>query len=280
MGVNNLVKGYFKNSVGILTGAKWHSLGIIKTKPDPTNPRTREQMGVRNMFGALNTFLSRFAPALKAQNSLLFKDMSIRNYLVRLNKDLIDYSRTNGFQNTCANAKNYNVRISKGDISAPFISGGDGSLTMSTFLQVAKGSGDNAIVFSSDASKGVLTYIPSSMIDGDLYAIFLPFTYNSTAGDNGFTSIVTANVLNVHAVPYTFDATNNKYTLNVVNFTEYVAPTAYDDTSKIGIGVYMYTFVKGTVSKHSSVTGIFSKSGLTIDSTAVALPYNEYKSIK
>lgn len=114
MGKINLLKGGWIKSVGVTTGAKWKDMLIIKTKPDPMDPRTAAQVKIRTGFSISTSFFALFAPALRECNTLDTKSMSVRNALMKLNKSIITGDSTDQVFN--------NVRISKGTIPAPVLS--------------------------------------------------------------------------------------------------------------------------------------------------------------
>lgn len=114
MGKINLLKGGWIKSVGVTTGAKWKDMLIIKTKPDPMDPRTAAQVKIRTGFSISTSFFALFAPALRECNTLDTKSMSVRNALMKLNKNIITGGSTDQVFNK--------VRISKGTIPAPVVS--------------------------------------------------------------------------------------------------------------------------------------------------------------
>lgn len=93
MAINNSIKGYWRRSVGVTTGSKWKGRGVIKTKSDPTNPRTALQVGTRGAFGCVSTYASIMAPKFKFLLGSDLKNMSYYNKIIQLNSNFIDYNK-------------------------------------------------------------------------------------------------------------------------------------------------------------------------------------------
>lgn len=90
MGLMNLLKANWYGKVGQTVGAKWKDKSTIRTYAKPSDPRTAAQEKVRDIFGDINHLVALFADSLKYVNSLDTKGMSVRNAIVKLNKDQID----------------------------------------------------------------------------------------------------------------------------------------------------------------------------------------------
>lgn len=114
MGKFNILKGGWTNSVGVTTGAKWKDMMIIKTKPYPSNPDTLPQQHIRSGFAVTSAFFALFAPSLRECTTLNLKSMSVRNALMKLNKDVI--------KEVQANRDFSQIKLSNGTIPAPVIS--------------------------------------------------------------------------------------------------------------------------------------------------------------
>lgn len=113
MGKLNILKGGWRKSVGVTTGAKWKDLLVIKTKPMPSNPDTLAQQHIRSGFSVTSAFFALFAPSLKEVTTLDLKRMSVRNALMKLNKGII--------LDTASDRAFSQVKISSGTIPAPVI---------------------------------------------------------------------------------------------------------------------------------------------------------------
>lgn len=90
MGRMNLLKANWYGKVGETVGAKWKDKSTIRTYAKPSDPKTAAQEKVRDVFGEINHLIALFTDSLKYINSLDTKGMSVRNAIVKLNKDQID----------------------------------------------------------------------------------------------------------------------------------------------------------------------------------------------
>lgn len=89
MGILNLLKADYTGKVGQTVGAKWKDKSTIRTYTKPSNPDTAAQKQTRKGFGEMSTFLSLFTEQIKGYSSLNTKGMSIRNAIMKTNKDMI-----------------------------------------------------------------------------------------------------------------------------------------------------------------------------------------------
>lgn len=90
MGRMNLLKANWYGKVGETVGAKWKDKSTIRTYAKPSDPKTAAQEKVRDVFGEINHLIALFTDSLKYINSLDTKGMSVRNAIIKLNKDQID----------------------------------------------------------------------------------------------------------------------------------------------------------------------------------------------
>lgn len=109
MGIMNLLKANWYGRVGETVGAKWKDKSTIRTYAKPSDPKTAKQEGVREVFGDINHLVALFADQIKYVSALNTKGMSVRNAIVRLNKEQIEEK---GFDAA-------NVLISKGGLQKP-----------------------------------------------------------------------------------------------------------------------------------------------------------------
>lgn len=93
MGVMNLLKANWTGKVGQTVGAKWKNKSTIRTYSTPAYTDTPNQRSVRSKFSALSKVFSQIAMDLKPLSPLPLKGMSLRNELIKLNKD--QFSQTN-----------------------------------------------------------------------------------------------------------------------------------------------------------------------------------------
>jgi hypothetical protein len=89
MGKMNLIKANWYGKVGQTVGAKWKTESTIRSFTPPSNPKTPGQQEVRTGFKDLTVYFSLIAPQLKRLTSLDTRAESVRNALIKLNKDQI-----------------------------------------------------------------------------------------------------------------------------------------------------------------------------------------------
>ena len=89
MGVINLLKANYYGKVGQTVGAKWKNLSTLRTFTKPSNPKTEAQESVRNAFKSITSFVALFADLIKYKSALDTSGMSVRNAIIKLNKDQI-----------------------------------------------------------------------------------------------------------------------------------------------------------------------------------------------
>lgn len=109
MGIMNLLKANWYGRVGETVGAKWKDKSTIRTYAKPSDPKTEKQEGVREVFGDINHLVALFSDSIKYVSALNTKGMSVRNAIVRLNKEQIEQK---GFDAA-------DVLISKGGLQKP-----------------------------------------------------------------------------------------------------------------------------------------------------------------
>lgn len=89
MGKMNLLKANWEGKVGQTVGSKWKGTSTIRTYTAPSNPDTAAQQTVRTAFGEMSTFVARFTDQLRYLSALQTRNMSVRNAIVKLNKEQI-----------------------------------------------------------------------------------------------------------------------------------------------------------------------------------------------
>lgn len=90
MGKMNLLKANWEGKVGQTVGAKWKNKSTIRTYTKPSNPDTAAQQSVRGVFGAMTSFVALFADQIKYLSALDTAGQSVRNAIIKVNKEQID----------------------------------------------------------------------------------------------------------------------------------------------------------------------------------------------
>lgn len=85
----NLLKANWTGKVGQTVGAKWKGVSTIRTYTVPSNPDTASQQVVRGGFGTITSFVARFTDQLRYLSALQTRNMSVRNAIIKLNKDMV-----------------------------------------------------------------------------------------------------------------------------------------------------------------------------------------------
>jgi len=89
MGILNILKASWTGKVGQTVGAKWKNKSTIRTYTKPSDPNTPAQQTVRNGFGEVSSFVALFADQIKTLSALNTKGMSVRNSIIKLNKEMV-----------------------------------------------------------------------------------------------------------------------------------------------------------------------------------------------
>ena len=89
MGKLNLLKGRYTGKVGETVGAKWKDKSTLRTFSTPSNPKTPAQTSVRTVFADMTAYVALFADQIKYLSALNTSGMSVRNAIIKLNKDQI-----------------------------------------------------------------------------------------------------------------------------------------------------------------------------------------------
>lgn len=89
MGIMNLLKANWSGKVGQTVGAKWKDKSTIRVFTKPAYTNTPAQQTIRSGFGDVSAFVALFAEQIKSLSALDTKGMSVRNAILKLNKDQI-----------------------------------------------------------------------------------------------------------------------------------------------------------------------------------------------
>lgn len=190
MGLINILRADWTGKVGKTVGAKWKNKSTIRTYSIPSDPKTQAQETVRLGFGDLNKLLALFTDNLKYINGLNTKGMSVRNAIVKLNRDMV----------VSGELTPENVLLSKGGLQAPqgasitqASSGGTITATWTdptatnftdkaTAVLVVVQPDDNiADVVTAKVSEKTLETGVSFAGEGEIYAYLYFFDYRGTA---------------------------------------------------------------------------------------------------
>lgn len=87
MGKLNLIQGKWDGKVGQTVGAKWKSKATIRAYAKPSNPNTAMQQEKRGIFSQMSIFLALFTDQIKTLTSLNTRGMTVRNAIIKANKD-------------------------------------------------------------------------------------------------------------------------------------------------------------------------------------------------
>lgn len=109
MGKMNLLKANYSGKVGQTVGAKWKDQSTLRTYSTPANPNTEAQKSVRGAFAELTKFTALFADQIKYLSALDTSSMSVRNAIIKLNKEMIQNDSVDFEQ----------LSISKGGLQKP-----------------------------------------------------------------------------------------------------------------------------------------------------------------
>jgi len=89
MGIMNLLKANWTGKVGQVVGAKWKNKSTIRSYTKPAYTNTPDQQRIRQGFGKMTSYVALFADQLKTYSALDTKGMSLRNSIIKLNKEMI-----------------------------------------------------------------------------------------------------------------------------------------------------------------------------------------------
>lgn len=89
MGIMNLLKANWSGKVGQTVGAKWKDKSTIRVFTKPAYTNTPAQQTIRTGFSEVTSFVALFADQIKSVSALDTKGMSVRNAILKLNKDQI-----------------------------------------------------------------------------------------------------------------------------------------------------------------------------------------------
>lgn len=89
MGKLNILKAAYYGKVGETVGAKWKDKNTVRVLTIPSNPNTMAQQTVRTGFAQISKFVSLFADQIKVVSALNTRGMSVRNAIIKLNKEMV-----------------------------------------------------------------------------------------------------------------------------------------------------------------------------------------------
>jgi len=109
MGKLNILKAAYYGKVGETVGAKWKDKNTVRVLTIPSNPNTVAQQTVRTGFAEISKFVSLFADQIKTLSALNTRGMSVRNAILKINKEMISAGALNAA----------NLVISRGGLPVP-----------------------------------------------------------------------------------------------------------------------------------------------------------------
>lgn len=89
MGKLNILKAAYYGKVGETVGAKWKDKNTVRVLTIPSNPNTQAQQTVRTGFSQISKFVALFADQIKTVSALNTRGMSIRNAIIKENKEMV-----------------------------------------------------------------------------------------------------------------------------------------------------------------------------------------------
>ena len=89
MGKLNILKAAYYGKVGETVGAKWKDKNTVRVLTIPSNPNTMAQQTVRTVFKDMSKFVALFADQIKTVSALNTRGMSVRNAIIKMNKQQI-----------------------------------------------------------------------------------------------------------------------------------------------------------------------------------------------
>lgn len=87
MGLLNVLQAKWDGKVGQTVGAKWKNKATIRAYAKPANPNTANQQSIREIFRDASGFIALFSDQIKTLTSLNTRSMSVRNAIIKANKD-------------------------------------------------------------------------------------------------------------------------------------------------------------------------------------------------
>ena len=87
MGLLNVLQAKWDGKVGQTVGAKWKNKATIRAYAKPANPNTASQQSIREIFKDASKFIALFSDQIKTLTSLNTRSMSVRNAIIKANKD-------------------------------------------------------------------------------------------------------------------------------------------------------------------------------------------------
>ena len=109
MGKLNILKAAYYGKVGETVGAKWKDKNTVRVLTIPSNPNTQAQQTVRTGFSQISKFVALFADQIKTVSALNTRGMSIRNAIIKENKEMV----------AAGTLEANNLVISKGGLPTP-----------------------------------------------------------------------------------------------------------------------------------------------------------------
>jgi len=97
MAIQHMLSGYWSGKLGDTVGAKWKDKKTLRSYAIPSNPNSPAQQIIKENFAHLSTIFMLIGEQLKPVSALNTKSMTLRNALLRLNKELVQQDPTRLF---------------------------------------------------------------------------------------------------------------------------------------------------------------------------------------
>lgn len=182
MGKMNLLKSKWDGKVGQTVGAKWKNKATIRTYSIPANPRTQPQLTVRGAFKAITSFVALFADGIKYLSALDTSGMSVRNAIIKLNKEMIqtgtvDLNELLISKGGLQKPQTFTATLSSGKVAVTWAKPTATNFTENAKLIVAAVDAENQVAevfeeaFDTESASGNVTFADDANVQ--VYAYYL-----------------------------------------------------------------------------------------------------------
>lgn len=197
----NLLKANWYGKVGQTVGAKWKDKSTIRTYAKPSNPDTQAQRTIRAGFKDITSYAALFSDQIKYLTSLDTRSMSVRNAIIKANKEQIEAGvmtvadlvvNKGGLPNV--NNFALGAATAGSDLTATFVKPAATNITDAAIIVVVAVDAEEkvAVAAKADLDEGTIT-IPLKPIAGQKVDVFYwVIDYRGSArvgSNNGYTTV-------------------------------------------------------------------------------------------